>query len=452
MTRFTRILALALTLVLAVGATAAPAYAYTDGYILHHEAQTTYEDVVKTYNLANFSSGIKPGNANYYADPHKAWDAFVTTRENNNWFDANISIASLGEQPDYTCYPLTKYVPDYDPVDGDQPTHYPEYYDICRADFDYKAVEKDGWTWSTQYNYWYTEAYYKCVSETNKLGHPTLFCNLDNPVAWNKDVSKPANFDNKRTTSLDMYKGDYSAETKALIQTWWDTLDAYIAEQNGSAPATPVETETPTPTPMPSIDEMYSNSNPKYEASNWARATIVAAIDLGIYDLDYVYADTDLTDECRRYDFCGYIGNLFVALGKKDILDSAIDWDNNPFEDLYRYEPDIPHCSYINALYHLGIINGTSENTVDPYGTLTREQAATILIRTADVLGINTPDSDIPFTDGISSWAVNGVRRAYGAKLMNGYSATQFGAHDAYTAEQAIITVYRLYNYANSNG
>lgn len=104
---------------------------------------------------------------------------------------------------------------------------------------------------------------------------------------------------------------------------------------------------------------------------------------------------------------------------------------------------------YICALYHLGIVNGTSATNFSPYDTLTREQAATILIRAADVLGINAPDVDIPFTDNISSWAVNGVRRAYGAKLMNGYSATEFGAKDAYTSEQALITVYRLYQAAN---
>ena len=113
------------------------------------------------------------------------------------------------------------------------------------------------------------------------------------------------------------------------------------------------------------------------------------------------------------------------------------------------YEVDKPQLRYICALYHLGIVNGTSATNFSPSASLTREQAATILIRATDVLGIETPDSNIPFTDSISSWALNGVRRAYGAKLMNGYSATEFGAKDAYTGEQALITVYRLYQAAN---
>ena len=191
--------------------------------------------------------------------------------------------------------------------------------------------------------------------------------------------------------------------------------------------------------------------NSKYNASDWAKETINATIDLGIYDPENSYAEKDLVQNCRRDDFCLYVGKLFVALGKKDLIDGAVNWTDWPFikGDMEDYEVDNPALRRINALYHLGIVNGTSATNFSPYDTLTREQAATILIRAADVLGIETPDSDIPFTDNISSWALNGVRRAYGAKLMNGYSATEFGAKDAYTGEQALITVYRLYQAAN---
>ena len=34
---------------------------------------------------------------------------------------------------------------------------------------------------------------------------------------------------------------------------------------------------------------------------------------------------------------------------------------------------------------------------------------------------------------------------------MNGYDDTTFGAKDNYTYEQALITVYRLYQYAVAN-
>lgn len=84
--------------------------------------------------------------------------------------------------------------------------------------------------------------------------------------------------------------------------------------------------------------------------------------------------------------------------------------------------------------------------------SLTRERAATIIQRAATVLGIELPDGDIPFTDGISDWALDGVRHCYAAGIMSGYDDTTFGASDNYTYEQALITVYRLYQYAVANG
>ena len=97
-------------------------------------------------------------------------------------------------------------------------------------------------------------------------------------------------------------------------------------------------------------------------------------------------------------------------------------------------------------------INGTSDTIIGLSDRLTREQAATIIQRTATVLGINLPDGDIPFTDSISDWALDGVRHCYAAGIMNGYDDTNFGAKDNYTYDQALITVYRLYQYAVANG
>lgn len=158
---------------------------------------------------------------------------------------------------------------------------------------------------------------------------------------------------------------------------------------------------------------------------------------------------SNLKENAYRGDFFGFIGGLFRALGKSDVLINAINWNDIPFTDLYS---DSPYGSWVNALYHLGIVNGTSDTTVGYWDNLTREQAATIIQRTAAYLGINLPDGDIPFTDSISDWALDGVRHCYAAGLMNGYDDTTFGAKDNYTREQALVTVYRLYQYAVANG
>ena len=226
------------------------------------------------------------------------------------------------------------------------------------------------------------------------------------------------------------------------------------------APA-PTETPAPAPTERPAPAETESSdtltiNGYEINASDWALKDIASAVEVGIGVFDQYAVRTNvgsnMTGNAARGIFFSYISNLFYVLGKGDMLTNAVNWDDNPFSDLYNYPPAYGYGDEVTALYHLGIVNGTSDTTVGYFDHLTREQAATIIQRTATVLGINLPDGDIPFTDGISDWALDGVRHCYAAGLMNGYDDTTFGAKDNYTGEQAIITVYRLYQYAVANG
>lgn len=165
----------------------------------------------------------------------------------------------------------------------------------------------------------------------------------------------------------------------------------------------------------------------------------------------------DLKPDASRGIFVDFVGGLFRALGKTDMLDGAYTEGQSKFEDMpWQGSTGTSNLAWpgykdIIALNKLGIINGVSDTEFDYNGNLTREQAATIIQRAAIILGINLPDGDIPFTDGISDWALDGVRHCYAAGLMNGYDDTTFGASDNYTREQALITVYRLYQYAVAN-
>lgn len=108
----------------------------------------------------------------------------------------------------------------------------------------------------------------------------------------------------------------------------------------------------------------------------------------------------------------------------------------------------------IAKAYNLGILNGynsagsRAEIQVGPNDLITREQAAAILARLNEVLGQPlTAAERLPFTDSISDWARDGVSRVYQAGIMTGTGADTFGAAENYTIEQAIVTMYRTYQF-----
>ena len=101
--------------------------------------------------------------------------------------------------------------------------------------------------------------------------------------------------------------------------------------------------------------------------------------------------------------------------------------------------------------YNLGILTGyngaenRSDVRVGPSDPINREQAATLLARLSEVMDHPlSPAGDLPFTDDISSWAYDGVAKAYQAGIMNGTGAETFDASGSYSVEQGIITMYRM--------
>jgi ABC-type antimicrobial peptide transport system ATPase subunit len=101
----------------------------------------------------------------------------------------------------------------------------------------------------------------------------------------------------------------------------------------------------------------------------------------------------------------------------------------------------------------LGITSGTdtAKNLFSPDGTLTREQAATMLHNVMNVICKTAPTSGVVWTDAkdISSWAKEASDIMYSAKIMGGTSTTElvFSPKTPYTHEQSIITLVNLWEY-----
>ena len=103
----------------------------------------------------------------------------------------------------------------------------------------------------------------------------------------------------------------------------------------------------------------------------------------------------------------------------------------------------------INFLSGAGIIYGMGDGTFAPDESITREQASTILYRTAEFLGNKTMPTAIKmvYTDEseISDWAKPSVACMNAMGIMNGVSKKEFAPKQTYTVEQAIATMLRLY-------
>ena len=169
--------------------------------------------------------------------------------------------------------------------------------------------------------------------------------------------------------------------------------------------------------------------------TNWASDYIIEANDLGITE---DVADLEYKKPVTREKFCEMIYNMLDKT-------MTVEWKKvspNPFKDTVNEK--------VFSLYLEGIIEGKGGYTFAPDDFLTREEAATILIRTAQFMGIGMPENayDSKVYDdenSISDWAFASVHYCRKLGVMIGTSETEFSPQDEYTAEQAIATILRLY-------
>lgn len=96
----------------------------------------------------------------------------------------------------------------------------------------------------------------------------------------------------------------------------------------------------------------------------------------------------------------------------------------------------------------LGVVTGVGNGNFNPEGTLTREQAAVMLARLADVARHPLPIApNNAFADNgqISTWAYQAIGQMQMAGIMGGTGNNMFSPQGHYTREQSIVTILRLY-------
>ncbi len=190
---------------------------------------------------------------------------------------------------------------------------------------------------------------------------------------------------------------------------------------------------------VPTDEELKNAATTSSVPSEWAAKDIDYALAVGITEngKDYLYKEN-----ITREEFCELIYNLIVLTSDEittPITDSFTDTKNDK----------------ILMLNGLGIINGKSATEFAPNDYLTREEAATIIIRMVNkVFPMEATEMWFEYDDisEISKWASDSVQTISNLGFMNGVGNNRFAPKDTYTTEQAIATLVRVYRGAETAG
>lgn len=199
-------------------------------------------------------------------------------------------------------------------------------------------------------------------------------------------------------------------------------LEVHPGVYSGSAPVIYRSSTAPAaPEPKPAGSE----------PSSWAAEAVNQAKDAGIVPESL---QTKYTAPTTRAEFCA----LAVALYEKNMGEITA---RKTFSDTKDVN--------VEKMAALGVVNGTGGDQFSPNGKLTREQAATMLSRLAEVMGQPMPAGTSGFSDNkkIAKWAYDAVGQVQAAGIMNGVDGNKFSSQGSYTREQSILTMNRMLEY-----
>ena len=166
-------------------------------------------------------------------------------------------------------------------------------------------------------------------------------------------------------------------------------------------------------------------------ASTWAHEHIIRAIELNLVPQNLQGAYAQAT---TRAEFAAFAVALYQSATSRTIT-GRMEFDDTT-------DPNVQMMGY------LGVVTGVGGGNFNPNGELTREQAAVMIARLADVVGQPLPASAPTFADNadISAWAIDAVGQMQAANIMGGVGDNLFAPAGDYTREQSIITILRLFD------
>lgn len=171
----------------------------------------------------------------------------------------------------------------------------------------------------------------------------------------------------------------------------------------------------------------------------WAKAEVDEAIEAGLIPSGL---QNKYKEKITRADFSKLIVNYvewYMELTIDEVLEiNGLSLENNPFTDTSSEE--------VIAANKLGIVNGKGNGKFDPNGSITRQEAATMLTKTAEALDYEVKAKSTTYADSssIATWAKAGVDFVSFYGIMNGTGKDSFSPKGTYTRQQAYLTIARL--------
>ena len=188
---------------------------------------------------------------------------------------------------------------------------------------------------------------------------------------------------------------------------------------------------------------IYANNTDSLQCSPWAEESIKEAVELGFVPekLQYNY-----TDDITRDDFCRLAFEVYSFRTGYTYAS-----DNNNFKDTGQ--------NYIDALYALGVVKGVGNDMFAPERPVTRQEAAVMLSKLAELCDLEKSDDNVQYTDeaNFAPWAKDSIysvsqyKDNKGVSIMTGTGDGKFSPLANYTREQAVVTMLRFV-FTNSSG
>ena len=183
------------------------------------------------------------------------------------------------------------------------------------------------------------------------------------------------------------------------------------------------------------VSVAYADSEPSW----WAQTDVNEAIESGIVPADL---QTGYTESLSR---AGFTHLAIAYLAKlQGLTPDKLEDSGTPFSDT--------NDPYVAAAYNRGIINGRGDGSFAPDNSITRQEAAKILINTQTAYLGKTPTGTgelISYTDSasIADWAREYVELATRMQIMKGMEDGSFLPDVYANRAEAAVMIYRAMNY-----
>lgn len=184
----------------------------------------------------------------------------------------------------------------------------------------------------------------------------------------------------------------------------------------------------------------------------WAYDEVCKAIEAGLVPNEL---QNQYRSNITRKDFALLLTEVATTITEKDLDTLVKSATGKDLDDIVKSYPfSDTNSRAVVAANALGIINGYGAGKFGPYDTISRQDAATMLLRAATAIKADAMDgwgdkiaqANVQFADGaaFSGYAKEAISVMAALDVMKGTGNNQFDPKGTYTRQQSFMTVYRL--------